>query len=83
MSSYTLLTFCFQLRFKRWMHYETEVLYMSRHPGNLHNKLGFLCCSVVLGPVTITEYKLLAEAGHVRKPLPPFSLVWFGTYISR
>lgn len=41
MSSYTLLTFCFQLRFKRWMHYETEVLYMSRHPGNLHNKLGF------------------------------------------
>lgn len=57
--------------------------FINRHPVNLHNMLGVLCCSVVLGPVTNTEYKLLAEAGHVRKQLAPFSLVWFGTYISR
>lgn len=56
---------------------------MSRLPVNLHNVLGFVCCLVVLGPVADAEYKLLAEAGHVRKQLPPFSLVWFGTYISR
>ena len=70
MSSYTLVTFYFQFSLQNTT---------SRQPVTLHNMLGFLCCSVGLGPVTNTGYKLLAVDGHVRKQLPPFSLVWFGT----
>lgn len=62
--------------------------YISRDAATLHNMLvgfclGSLCCLVVLGRVTDGEYKLPAETNHLRKHSPPFSLVWFKTYMSR
>lgn len=62
--------------------------YIGRDAADLRNmligfSLGFLCCLVVLGRVTDGEYKLPAEANHLRKHSPPFSLVWFKTYTSR